>query len=128
MKTVFEKYIFWSLNSNLGPENPFGNSKSKPMLHNFWKLPNPGIYVLLKSWSQLLPGKVAQISDFYCGWKMFLAKVLCRCKLVPCWVEPGGVTFNDVLVEDCPQSPVLNIVFYLEPISGNFLLWLIVKP
>ena len=66
------------------------------MLHNFWKLSNPGIYVILKSRSQLLPGKVAQISGFYCGWKMFLAKVLCRCKLVPCCVEPGGVTHNDV--------------------------------
>ena len=95
IKIVIETLsIFLLLNSNLGPVNPFGNSE--PMLHNFWKLSNPGIYVILKSRSQLLPGKVAQISGFYCGWKMFLAKVLCRCKLVPCCVEPGGVTHNDV--------------------------------
>ena len=78
----------------------------------FAKLSNPGIYVILKSRSQLLPGKVAQISGFYCGWKMFWQKFCVVANWSPTVSSQGGVKHNHVLGEDCPQSPFLNFKLF----------------
>ena len=93
-------------------------------LRIFAKLSNPGIYVILKSRSQLLPGKVAQISGFYCGWKMFWQKFCVVANWSPTVSSQGGVKHNHVLGEDCPQSPVLNFkLFSCEDAAQQVLMY-----
>ena len=72
----------------LGPVNPFGNSK--PMLHNFCETFKSWHLCYIEKQKPVIARKSCTNLWFLLWMENVLAKVLCRCKLVPDCVEPRG--------------------------------------